>query len=186
MSGHLRIRRQQIIREVEGYLDLIALFPEESAVQAVNRERIARRALKMLERVEGGPERLHAMYLKGIALRTLERYAEAVAPLKEAASLDPQNIHIWLALAWCQKRTGRIDLAIESLEEALQVDPAEPVIHYNLACYWSLSGNNRRALDFLNHALQIDPNFRDLIDAEHDFDPIRNDPGFQALTSMIA
>jgi hypothetical protein len=49
-----------------------------------------------------------------------------------------------------------------------------------------LAGNCRRAVTCLSHALQIDPNYRDLIDAEHDFDPIRNNPDFQAATSVIA
>ncbi len=186
MSGHVRIHRQQIVREVEGYLELIELFPGEMNVQPVNRERIARRSLKMLERVEGGSDHLQVLYLKGLALRALERYAEAVLVLREATQLDNQNIHIWLMLGWCYKRTGRIDLAIESLEEALAVDPAEAILHYNLACYWSLAGNCRRAVTCLSHALQIDPNYRDLIDAEHDFDPIRNNPDFQAATSAIA
>jgi tetratricopeptide (TPR) repeat protein len=186
VPGPNRIRRQQIIREVEGYLELLELFPEPGAVRPENRERIARRSLQLLDRIEAGDERTQALHLKGLALRSLGRFVEALAPLKEAAELDPQNIHIWLTIGWCQKRAGRIDLAIESLEEALQIDPAEAIIHYNLACYWSLAGNREHALEFLHHALQIDPNYRDLVDGESDFDPIRNDPGFQALTSMIA
>ena len=59
--------------------------------------------------------------IKGQALRTLEKFKEALAPLSVAAQGNPENIDTWLALGWCHKRTGRLDLAIEALEEALTV-----------------------------------------------------------------
>jgi len=71
------------------------------------------------------------------------------------------------------------------LEEALQVEPGDALLHYNLACYWSLAGGKRRALKYLAAALRIDSEYRDLVDAEHDFDPIRDDPDFVSLVSVI-
>jgi hypothetical protein len=37
----------------------------------------------------------------------------------------------------------------------------------------------------LTTAFEIDPAFRDLVPGEPDFDPIRDHPGFQQLTSVI-
>ena len=54
-----------------------------------------------------------------------------------------------------------------------------------MACYWSLAGNCRWALDYLTRALEIDASYRDLVGNEQDFDPIRDDPRFQELTSVI-
>jgi len=125
------------------------------------------------------------LYLFGEALRGLERHQEALLYLARAAQVAPGNIHVWIAMGWCYKRTGRIDLAIEALEQARRAEPAEPLIHYNLACYLSLAGKKRRALTHLSEALSIDPHFRALIDDETDFDPLRSDPDFQALTSII-
>ena len=127
----------------------------------------------------------HALYLKGEALRSAERYQEAVIELHRAADAAPDDIHIWLSLGWCYKRTDHIALAIQSLDEALAVEPGEALIHYNLACYWSLAGNSNRALEFLATAFDIDSNYRDIVDGEPDLDPIRSDPGFLALTSVI-
>lgn len=161
-----RIRQTKIQRAAEGYLEL----------------GMARHALDTLARL-GDPAGFDAptLYLWGEALRAMERYEEAVEPLRHAARLAPENLHVWFALGWCYKRTGQIHLAIRSLERVLAVDPAEALVHYNLACYWSLAGNKRRALDFLSRALEIDPDYRRLIDAEPDFNPIRSDPQFQAL-----
>ena len=64
---------------------------------------------------------------------------------------------------------------------ALLVEPEEPLLRYNLACYLSLAGRKRRALRYLSQALAIDPAYRELAEAESDFDPLRNDPEFQAI-----
>jgi tetratricopeptide (TPR) repeat protein len=77
-----------------------------------------------------------------------------------------------------------LDRAIESLEEALTVDPSGAIIHYNLACYWSLAGSVDVALAYLGNAFEIDASFRDLVDGEVDFDPIREHPAFRELTSV--
>jgi tetratricopeptide (TPR) repeat protein len=155
-------------REAEGYLEL----------------GLARRALDVLARL-GDPTRLdgHSLYLWGEALRELERYEDALIPLGQAAEIEPENIHIWLAMGWCYKRIGRLDLAVESLEEALAADPDESLIHYNLACYWSLAGDKQRALGYLEQSLAIEPRYARLTGAEPDFDPIRDDPDFQAVVN---
>jgi len=166
MSNQARVRRMKIQREAEGYLEL----------------GLPQRAIDTLGRL-GDPSNFcaHSLYLWGEALRAMDRYEEALGPLGQAADIDPENIHVWLALGWCQKRVGRIDLAIEALEEALVADPSEALLHYNLACYWSLAGNKERALGYLGQALSIDANYRELIDDEADFDPLRADPDFRAV-----
>ena len=170
MSVPHRIRRQYLVRQAEGYLEL----------------GMPRHALDVLGRLDDGDSMLsQALFLKGEALRELGEFEEALEPLQTASELAPSNIHIWLSLGWCYKRTGRIDMAIESLEEALIVDGGQALIHYNLACYWSLAGNSRQAVLFLAQALDLDPNYRDLVAAESDFDAIRNDRGFQSLLSVI-
>lgn len=170
MSGGNRIRLQRILREVEGYLEI----------------EMPQAALDALDRIkEPGTFRGQQLYLTGEALRALERYSEAIGPLEKAADLQPSNLRIWLALGWCHKRTGRLDLAIEALERAEEVAPEEAVVPYNLACYWSLAGKKDQALTYLSRAIAMDPEFRDRIHAESDFDPIRSDPEFRALTEII-
>ncbi len=161
-----RIRWAKIRREAEGYLELG--MPEH--------------ALDALARLAGSKGvDAHALFLRGEALRSLERYREAIGPLRLAADEVPQNSQVWFALGWCYKRTGRIDLAIDSLQSVLSHAPGDVLAHYNLACYCSLAGEKSRALEFLSRALEIDPDCRQLIDEEPDFDPLRFDPEFQAL-----
>lgn len=170
MKTRERTRLNKIQREAEGYLELS----------------LARQAYETLLRldnpIECGPT---TQYLLGEALRALQRYAEAIVPLQRAADAEPENVHVWLALGWCHKRTGRLDLAIQSLESALAADADEPLLHYNIACYHSLAGHKGPALEHLAHALSMDAKYRAMIDEEPDFDPLRNDPEFQALTTII-
>ena len=180
------VRRQQIVREAEGYLDLALACGDPFTLSLDVRNRLAERALSALTHLAPSAiYKSHVAYLTGQAWRVMEKYQEAIVHLENAADSDPDDIHIWLALGWCYKRAGRLDLAIESLEKAMEFDDEQAIIYYNLACYWSLAGNCRWALDYLTRALEIDSTFRDLIPDEQDFDPLRNDPRFQELTSVI-
>lgn len=186
VSRQNRLRRQQILREAEGYLDLAMLFSEGWMLCPERRQSLSERALAALDRLTGESQySADALLLRGLALRTMERHRDALEPLQLAVQLDPENVDIYLALAWCYKRTDHLKKAIESLENALEVDPDAAILHYNLACYWSLAHNKRKAIHHLTRALSIDENYRHLIDSESDFDPIRDDPRFRALTAVI-
>jgi tetratricopeptide (TPR) repeat protein len=170
VSEQDRVRQHQIERQAEGYLDL----------------GMTDHALSTLARAG---ERLsaHGHYLQGEALRAAERYAEALPPLRRAAQRMAGKITpVWLALAWCYKRTAQLSLAIDAMERALEDEPREALLHYNLACYLSLARAPRRALAHLSRAFGLDPHYRAMVDGESDFDPIRSDPQFQALTSVTA
>ena len=177
MTSHERTQNQQILQQAEGYLELD--MPQH-ALAALDR-------LAHLSSIEAGGSSLvsHAWYLRGEALRCMERYDEALGALEKAARFAPENSHVHLARGWCYKRTGQLQRAIDSLERALQNDPDDALVVFNLSCYWSLAGQKGLALSFLARALEIDSSYRDLIEDERDFDPIRSDPGFQSLTTVI-
>jgi len=180
-----RLLRQQLVREAEGYLELVGVLEDQWPLPGEIRERLVGRCLAVIERLgDAAALSPQIQLIKGQALRALGRYKDALEPLAAAAGADPQNIDTWLALGWCHKRVGRLDLAIESLEEALDLEPGSALVNYNLACYWSLARNKRQALAYLSHALTLDSSFRYLIDGERDFDPLRDDADFQALTAI--
>jgi tetratricopeptide (TPR) repeat protein len=174
------------LREAEGYLDL--LIPPTSQLRLPRELRIplAQRALAALDNaflLETWSA--HALFLRGQALRIMERYSDAVEPLRQAAEIAPEDQHVRLALAWCYKRCQRLDLAIQSLEEALEFAPDSAILHYNLACYWSLARQVRRVASYLSRAFELDPDYRDSVASEPDFDPVRSHPHFQSLLSVI-
>jgi len=175
-----------LIRQAQGYLDLVDACCEFCEPSPEVRDPLVYRALDALGRLgEADRRKPDVLFLTGQAFRAIQLYREAIASLREAARIEPENTHIWLALGWCYKRIGRLDRAIESLEEALTVDPGGAIIHYNLACYWSLTGSADVALTYLGNALEIDASFRHLIDGETDFDAIREHPAFRELTAVV-
>lgn len=181
-----RSRRQQLLREAEGYLDLATALGERFSLDESVRDCLAERAIRQIHAARDiGGDSFEAMYLEGEALRTMRRWGDAIDQLETARAEDESNIHVHLALAWCYKREGKLDKAIEALEEALTVDPTEAILYYNLACYWSLAGNVQLACSFLSEAFDLDPDYRDLVGGERDFDPIRQHPSFINLTSVI-
>jgi tetratricopeptide (TPR) repeat protein len=189
VSEAKRIRSQQKLREARGYLELTGLCDEFAPLSSACRDALARRVLAAVGELERTRQSRAIIkdikFLTGMALRAMERHREAVDALEAAAELDAENVEIWLALGWCHKRTGRLDLAIESLQEALSIDPDQAIIYYNLACYWSLAMNTKLALEFLARSFELDESFRQLVNREPDFDPIRSDPAFLELTSVV-
>ncbi len=175
MSRIIRDRIKRQLDESEGYLML----------------NLPLRALEILERrADWATMQFEASFLTGEALRSLERYREALKPLEIAAKLQPGDIDVAIALGWCYKRTHRLAQAIDALERTVRHKPeAAPrqkpkvaLLHYNLACYWSLAGNVSKALDELAVSLDLGPDLRHLIAEESDFDQLRGNPDFERLT----
>jgi Flp pilus assembly protein TadD len=166
MASKQRVRSTKIESEAEGYLEL----------------GLPQHALQALGRL-GNPASFdtRALYLWGEGLLALKRYFEAIVPLERAARTSPDDVRVRLALGWCYKRTGRLDLAIDALEQSLIIEPGEAMIRYNLACYLSLAGQKRRALRHLSQALAMNPAYREMAEAESDFNFLRADPEFQAI-----
>src|SRR3954466_3935128 len=168
MSRIIRDRIQKQLDEAEGYLML----------------NLPRRALEILERrSDWATMQFEASFFMGEALRSLERYREALKPLEVAAALRPAEVGVAIALGWCYKRTHRLARPTAPPEPACRHNPDAPgLLHYNLACYWSLAANAARALDELAVALDLEPELRNLIPVESDFDQLRGNPEFERLT----
>jgi tetratricopeptide (TPR) repeat protein len=181
-----RIQRDQLISEAEGYLDLIVACAGHINLDEFHQVELAERALKTLGQLdEKSGRRAHVLFLEGQAYRLCDRFDKAVEKFEQSLTVDSNNIHAYLSLGWCFKRLGDMPSAINALEEALDVQPGSGIVNYNLACYWSLVSKPMSAVKFLSRAIELDHRFRDLVSGESDFDPIRNHPAFQAITTVI-
>jgi len=181
-----QILKQQSLREAEGYLELLHLNGAIIHPSLSVREFLAHQALAALNRIDDfGSWSGYSYFLRGQAFRAMDRFQDALEPLKKAAELEREHVSTWLSLGWCYKRCGRIDLAIESLEEGLAVAPQHAILYYNLACYWSLARHVQHAVAYLSRAFDLDPHYRDMVPQETDFDPIRQHPHFQAVNTVV-
>ena len=185
MTAMTRLRRQAILRQANGYIELGELLVEADRPVPPSARRLLDRALELLAEL---PEPTRSLpgtkLLEGEALRALGRWSDALAPLWSVTAGEPERLEAWLGIGWCLKRLGRLDEAIAALEQGLEAAPLQPILHYNLACYLSLGGGVQAAIEHLTRAIAIDGRFRDLTEVEPDFDPIRTDPRFVAATSV--
>jgi tetratricopeptide (TPR) repeat protein len=186
MANHDRIKRRQLIREAEGYLDLMSVFEDRWKLDPNLAEMMSRRVLETLDQIDQ-PQGFKGeiLYLKGQAFRALGRLPEAADFLEQSRDSNPEHLPTILALAWCYKRLNRIAMAIEIMREGVALDSESAIAHYNLACYLAMDSNLKESVHHLAIALDIDPHFRTLVAGESDFDSIRDTKEFQAALSVI-
>src|SRR5262249_23873817 len=154
MEEKIRSRRERLLAAAEGYMTL-GMY--RHALQSVNE----------IKDTDGAE--FEAQYLRGDALRHLERHEEALTAFQRAFDVKPDDVNLLMAMAWCYKRSSQLPRAITCMEQAYKISPQEAVILYNLSCYWSLAGNKTQSLSWLGRALRMDKSIRQLIDDETDF-----------------
>lgn len=181
-----KIRREKIIRQAEGYLDLIMCLEDRWRLEEPIIQTITGKTLKVLDDLDSGSgRRSHVAFLRGQAFRVRREFEKAIIAFEESLENDYENIHTHLGMAWCYKRLDKIKLAIQSLDRAVEIEPDNAIILYNLACYWALAGNLTNCCEHLHHALELDNRLRELIEDESDFDSVRSSSEFQSITSAI-
>ncbi len=185
MTDLSRLRQQAILRHAAGYIELGELLVETDKPVPPSAARLLVRALEALDGLpDASRSSPMAQLLAGEALRALGRWQEAITPLSAVVERDPQRVEAWLGMGWCLKRLDRLPEAMDSLRRALESAPEQAILHYNLACYLSLSGDAPTAVEHLTRAITLDHRYRELSEAEKDFDPIRSDPRFVAATHL--
>jgi hypothetical protein len=97
-------------------------------------------------------------------------------------------IHPISHLADVYVRSGQPERAIalqeRSVAAALPISDSEDwrgLLRYNLACVHSLAGMKEQAIAGLAEAFQLAPRLVEWSKQDHDLDPLRDDPAFQAL-----
>ena len=99
------------------------------------------------------------------------------------ASVVRHAPELWWESVTPLHEAGRYDEAADRARELVDAHPEDPGLLYGLACVESLAGRKADALDHLTRASEIWDGFRSFAEEDSDFDPIRDEPGFQELTA---
>ncbi|QEG38915.1 TPR end-of-group domain-containing protein [Roseimaritima ulvae] len=180
-----RFQSRQKLEEAEGYLQLITSVAAKLGLRRSLRRRLALKALRTARDAQVPAD--HAwrrLLVMGQCLRLLGRHSAAANCLWKAARRQPKRPPIWIALGWSLRRAGRLDQAITAVTRGLLHTPDNASLHFNLACYLAAAGQAEEAVTELVWALDIEPELRRRIDAEADFDRIRFEPAFQAISQL--
>ena len=80
---------------------------------------------------------------------------------------------------------GDYERAAETYERLLAETPGEARFLYNLACSEAQLGRKEQALDHLRQAIEAAPHLGESAPQDPDLDPIRDEPGFSAITGQV-
>jgi uncharacterized Ntn-hydrolase superfamily protein len=112
----------------------------------------------------------------------VEDHPEPIVELRRLLGIH----RVWDALRRASSfhETGKYAEGAVLLRAALGQHGDDAVLLYDLACFDSLAGDTEEALAHLSRSLELDPKLRPGAAArDSDFEPLRQDPRFQALVS---
>jgi tetratricopeptide (TPR) repeat protein len=95
---------------------------------------------------------------------------------------DPEGFEIWAPFNRLYLE-GRYAEAADGGREAVKAHPEYAGLLYNLACCESLAGRTAHAIEHLRLAIDKSGRYRSFAIGDSDFDPIREEPAFQALVT---
>jgi tetratricopeptide (TPR) repeat protein len=78
---------------------------------------------------------------------------------------------------------GRYAEAADGARDIVEAHPEYAGLLYNLACCESLAGRTANAIEHLRSAMEKSERYRSFAADDSDFDPIREEPEFQALVA---
>ena len=92
----------------------------------------------------------------------------------------PTGWELWAPVGRLYKE-GRYDEAADQGRELATAHPQYPALLYNVACCESLAGRKADAIEHLRLAIETSDRVRSYLAEDSDLDPLREEPGFQAL-----
>ena len=130
-------------------------------------------------RLEPGWSRPHSDM--AILYRLSERMDEAIREVEAALSIEPLHPVNHYNYGVILDLLKRYPEARTRYEKALELSPGLPPALYNVACSYAREGDLNSALPYLLESILLDEAFREEAEFDLDFDPIRDEPAFQAI-----
>lgn len=129
------------------------------------------------------PEHTNALVHKGNALGKLGKYNDAITCYDKVLKNHPEHqialINKGLAFHYLKK----YDLAISFYDKILESDPQNANVLYHKSCSKSLQGKSEDSLMLLEKAIMLDSEYGIKAAGDLDFENLRKDKRFKALTT---
>ena len=138
---------------VQCYDHALKIDPKYASHRVIGDLRLQHRALEI------DPKYAYAWHNKGVALKHLGRYDEAIACYDRALEVDPKHAHAWNSKGNALNDLGRYDEAIACYDRALEVDPKYASAWHNKGIALKNLGRYDEAIGCYDRALEVDPKF---------------------------
>jgi len=145
--------------KISGRADADAMLREAAAALNGGRPQDAERIAAAV--IASDPRNIVALHIRGGALLTQGRAAEAIAPLEAAAS-GRHDAKIETLLALALRETGRLDEALAGLKRAAKRRPPHIPAFYEYGCLLSFLDRHEEAIAVFRDGLAIAPMMPDL------------------------
>ncbi|HVS63511.1 MAG TPA: protein kinase [Thermoanaerobaculia bacterium] len=99
--------------------------------------------------------------------------------------LNPDDARAFYFGATSLVELGQRERGLEWGRRALAIDPSDPLIAYNVACVFSLAGESDDAMELLEKAVDNGFGYKEWIEHDSDFEPLRADPRYAALLARM-
>lgn len=179
-------RRQQIQALS---LELKAQLDQDNAVLEAYDQIMMGNEAKALETIEKhlkvDPDGWEGWYIKGWALRCLERYDEARTALLKSVSKDPEISATYNELSICEKESGNLPLAREYLEMAVDLEDDNVIYLANLAYLYLLDKDFSHARYYLDRARTVDPSDNQMLDLMDEYEALSGEKLGPAVVEEI-
>ena len=133
--------------------------------------------------LEVEPEHINALAHKGNALGKLGKYDMAIGCYDIVLKIKPDYTVCILNKGLALHYLGRFDQALSCYDKILQKTPDDPSVLYHKACTKSLQNDTDQALELLEKAILLDSKYASKASQDKDFDVLRNNSKFKALTA---
>ncbi len=127
------------------------------------------------------PDYQDAWYNRGISLKNLRRYEEAISSYEQVVAIKPDDHQAWGNRGIALTALGRYEEALVSYNRVLEIQPTDTYAIYKKAACYSFQGDIQTAVETLQQAITLDAKYREMAKTDSDFDGIRDDRRFQAL-----
>ncbi|MBV6627943.1 MAG: tetratricopeptide repeat protein [Rivularia sp. (in: Bacteria)] len=137
-----------------------------------------------------------AWFYKGLMLKKLNRYEDAIASYEKALDINPLYESAWRSRGIALKYLKRYEDAIFSYDKAIEINPLNKCIWHNRGyALWylnryedaivsfnqALQGKIHLAVENLKQAINLNPKFCKTASTDSDFEQIRLDERFKRL-----
>ncbi|MBN2006928.1 MAG: tetratricopeptide repeat protein [Anaerolineae bacterium] len=128
------------------------------------------------------PEDARMYANRGLTHAAFEEYEKALVDYGRAIELEPEEAGIYYNRGFTYEMVKEYDKALADYERAIELDPQfTAMANYSIAVVYALQEQPMISCTYLGKILDLVPSLRDDLRTDPDFDPIRDEPCFQAL-----
>ena len=127
-----------------------------------------------------------ALISMGASRERVEAAARNTLEIVESRiELNPDDARAYYFGATSLIELGQRERGLEWGRKALDIDPGDPLIAYNVACVFSTAGEHEEAVELLEKAVDNGFGYKEWIEHDSDFEPLRGHPRYQALLDRM-